>query len=175
MSSLDPKVSPILYSVGTQLSYDIANKFYHNVHYVWCTTDFKSIYQPPTSRPETICNRWLDIISTGDIHAREIDDNISGILRGAKIKKDNSIISDKEKKYIQEMVYHAEFHSFFPVIYIIYTEKVITKIQEVVPRYRASKTSVEYIIDNLEEGEFQVLFQKDILHNVIIAQSGKVR
>ena len=48
---LDTKQNPILYSIGTHLAYKIAKRYYKNVHYVWCTTEFNVSKQPPTSNP----------------------------------------------------------------------------------------------------------------------------
>lgn len=39
---LDVKKNPFLYSVGTQLAYKIAKRYYKNIHYAWCTTEFNS-------------------------------------------------------------------------------------------------------------------------------------
>lgn len=81
--ALNTRKFPYLFSVGTQLAYKINKKYYGDVHYVWCTTEFNSKKQPPTSNPATICKRLLEQISTGDRHTHEIKANQDGILRGA--------------------------------------------------------------------------------------------
>lgn len=47
-----------------------------------------------------------------------------GILRGAKAKFDSGIIGKKEYNEIKNMISTAEYESFFPVLYIIKSEKV---------------------------------------------------
>lgn len=171
---LDVNRNPILYSVGTHLAYKIAKRYYHNVHYVWCTTAFNSPKQPPTSDPSRICSRYLEQIITGDRHTKEIENNIAGILRGAKAKLDSGFINKKEYHEIRSIVSAAEYESFYPVLYIIQSEKVAGKCIEVLPADRASDEAVEYKIENLVEDEFEVIFFKDILGRIVEAADKKV-
>lgn len=164
---LDVNKNPLLYSVGTHLAYKIAKKYYNNVHYVWCTTVFNSPKQPPTSDPSRICSRYLEQIITGDRHTKEIANNIAGILRGAKAKLNSGIINKKEYNEIRSIVAAAEYEAFYPVLYIIKSEKVAGRCIEVVKADRASDEAVEYKIENLEGNEFEAIFFKDILDRVI--------
>jgi hypothetical protein len=165
--SLDIKKNPILYSVGTQLAYNIAKKYYDNVHFVWCTTAFNNFKQPPTSNPSTICKRYLEQITTGDQHTKEIENNKVGILRGAKAKLNTGIIDKREYTNIRAAVLVAEYDSFFPVLYIIKSEMVVNKCLEVSVDEKASPHSVEYKIVNLMKNEFEMIFFKDILSGVV--------
>lgn len=121
---VDVKRSPFLYSVGTQLAYKIAKRYYGNVHYVWCTTEFNSSKQPPTSNPAKICKRYLEQITTGDRHTKEIENNMAGILKGAQAKLNCGIISKKEYDDIRSIVSVAEYEAFFPMLYIVESKKV---------------------------------------------------
>ena len=161
------KKNPILYSVGTHLAYKIAKRYYKNIHYVWCTTRFNSFRQPPTSNPSKICKRYLEQIVTGDRHTKEIENNITGILRGARAKFDSGIISENVYNEIRGIVSAAEYESFFPVLYIIESEKVKNKCVEVSVDDRASDDAIEYRIEELAEDEFEVIFFKDILDGVV--------
>lgn len=171
---LDVQKNPFLYSVGTHLAYKIAKRYYKNVHYVWCTTAFNDLKQPPTSNPSTICKRYLEQIATGDRHTKEIENNIAGILRGAKAKLDSGIIGKKEYNEIRSIVSAAEFESFFPVLYIIESEKVKNKCIEVSDADKASADAVEYKIEDLMEYEFEIIFFKDILGGLINVADKKV-
>lgn len=164
---LDTKETPILYSIGTYLAYKIAKRYYKNVHYVWCTTEFNAFKQPPTSNPSKICKRYLEQITTGDRHAKEIANNMAGILRGASAKLEGGIISKKEYNKIRKIVSGAEYEAFFPVLYIIESEKVKTKCLEVLPQDKASDEAVEYKIENLAANEFEVIFFEDILEGIV--------
>lgn len=171
---LDTKQNPILYSVGTYLAYKIAQRYYKNVHYVWCTTEFNASKQPPTSNPSKICKRYLEQITTGDRHMKEIENNIIGILRGAKAKFDSGIINKKEYNEIRSIVSAAEYESFFPMLYVIESEKVKNKCVEVSIADRASDDAVEYKVENLTENEFEAIFFKDILDRIVDVVDKKV-
>lgn len=164
---LDVDKKPFLYSIGTQLAYKIAKRYYGNVHYVWCTTEFNSSKQPPTSNPATICRRYLEQITTGDRHTKEIENNIAGILKGAKAKLDSGIISEKEYDEIRSIVAVAEYEAFFPILYIVKSKNVKDRYIEVAVRERASDDAVEYKIEDLKENEFEVISFKDILNSIV--------
>lgn len=166
--------NPLLYSVGTHLAYKIAKRYYNNIHYVWCTTTFNSPKQPPTSNPSKICSRYLEQIITGDRHTKEIENNIAGILRGAKTKLDSGVINKKEYHEIRSIVSAAEYESFYPVLYVIKSEKVADKCIEVLRADRASDEAVEYKIEDLMENEFEVIFFKDILDKIVDVADKKV-
>lgn len=171
---LDIKKNPLLYSVGTQLAYKIAKRYYKNVHYVWCTTEFNSSKQPPTSNPATICKRYLEQITTGDRHTKEIENNIAGILRGAKAKLNSGVISKKEYNEIRSIVSAAEYEAFFPVLYIVESKKVKDRYVEVAVGERASDDAVEYKIADLNGNEFEIISVKDILTGVVNIVDKKV-
>lgn len=164
---LNVNKNPFLYSVGTQLAYKIAKRYYGNVHYVWCTTEFNSSKQPPTSNPATICKRYLEQIATGDRHTREIETNMAGILKGAKAKLNSGVINKKEYNEIRSIVSVAEYEAFYPILYIVESKKVKDRCLEVTISERASDDAVEYKIEDLKENEFSIISFKDILDNLI--------
>lgn len=171
---LDVKKNPFLYSVGTQLSHKISKMYYKNVYYVWCTTRFHSPKQPPTSNPATICKRYLEQIATGDRHTKEIENNMVGILRGAKDKYNSGVISKKEYNEIRSVVSAAEYEAFIPVIYIVDSKKVKDRCIEVLVGERASDDAVEYRIEDLHENEFEIISFKDVLSGVVNIVDKKV-
>jgi len=157
---------PVLYSVGTRLAYNINERFYDGVHYVWCAEEFDCSTQPPTSNPLTIMQRYIQVIKGMDEHAYEISDNLAGIIRGSLVKFKDGIIDDSQKEKIDRIASVSTWDAFLPVLYVIPTEKVKAKCIEVPPNARASKSSFEYQITNLSRGEYQVLFIEDILRLV---------
>jgi len=172
--SLNVNKHPFLYSIGTHLSYKIAKRYYKNIHYVWCTTEFNSPKQPPTSNPSKICKRYLEQIATGDRHTEEIKNNLAGILRGAQAKFELGVIDKKVYNEIKGIVSVAEYESFFPVLYIIDSRKVKNRCEEVAVKDKASDTAVEYRVADLKEDEFEVIFFREILGGIINIADGKV-
>ena len=171
---MDIEKNSFLYSVGTQLAYKIAKRYYKNIHYVWCTTEFDSLKQPPTSNPATICRRYLEQIVTGDRHTKEIENNIAGILKGAKAKLSSGVISKKEYNEIRSIVSVAEYEAFFPILYIVDSKKVKDRCVKVLLQERASDDAVEYKIEDLREDEFEIILFKDILSGVVKIVDKKV-
>ena len=75
------------------------------------------LYSVGTHLAYKISKRYLEQITTGDRHTKEIESNITGILRGAKAKFDGGIINEKEYNEIRGIVSAAEYESFFPMLY----------------------------------------------------------
>ena len=162
---LDESETPVLFSAGTKLAYRINKYYYRDVHYVWCTDSFHSKNQPITSDPQAICARLIEIISTEDRHACEIEAQKVGILKGASAKLRQGIISDDDHKIICEMVNWAKYSDFTPILYVISSAKVKNKCKMVSMDLKASDTSVEYLIPQLFNDEFQVIDFKQVFRD----------
>jgi hypothetical protein len=156
------------------LAYKIEKHYYNNIHYVWCTTEFNSHNQPPTSNPATICKRYLEQITTGDRHAKEIDNNIAGILRGAKVKRDSGLITEREYDEIRSIVSVAEYEAFLPIVYIVNNRKVKDRCIRVKEVDRSSDDAVEYRVEDLSVNEFETIAFKDLLDGILSIPDKKV-
>lgn len=172
---IEKECESVLFSVGTYFAYKIAQRYYNNIHYVWCTSEFDHENQPPTSNPKTICKRYLEQIKTGDRHAKEIERNKIGILKGARIKRKNGIIDEEQEEQIKCLVNSADYEAFYPIIYIINVDRIENKerCKEVPMNDRASDKSVEYIIEDLNENEFKVINLKNLLCDIVKAADRK--
>lgn len=157
----------LLYSTGTELAFKIAKDYYHNIHFVWCTDAFDAFLQPGTSNPRTMCSRYLDQIIKNDRHAVEIKNNKAGIIKGANAKLANGIITSDQYKEICTRVALAENREFYPVIFLIDKRAVKKRLHVVAQQDAASNSSVEYIIDDLQSNEFELVRVKDLLAGVI--------
>ncbi len=166
--------TPFLFSIGTFFAYKIDRRYYGNVHYVWCTTNFNDKKQPVTSRPQSICKRFFDQVVSGDRHTKEIEDNKAGILRGAQAKLEAGVIDNNQYSEICQLVNLANYEDFFPVLYIIDKDKVgDTRCKEVDKKDRASDTSIEYKIFDLKEGEYELIDFKSLLSDYLDAVDKK--
>lgn len=148
----------LLYSINTWLAYKIAEQYYSNTHYVWCSPLFNATNtNPPSSNPiEIYCSLRKDIEGK-DHHSSKIEQNKTGIIKGANIKKSKGIITDSQEQDIIDIVTAAELEDFRPLIYIIPTEKVNTIIKPVSYKFKANKFSHEYIIEELPKPLFDVI------------------
>ena len=156
--------SLILYSTNTWLAYKIAERFYGDVHHVWCAPFFDSdsipSYQnanPPSSNPSRICRELFEAVSTGDRHSMKIRNNQAGIRRGAKEKKNAGIITGREEKEIRKIVDKAEIADFRPLVYVIPYSLVVKMVEAVSVEKRAHPLSIEYVIKKLPRKFFDVI------------------
>lgn len=162
--AIDIKRTPILFSAGSLFSYRINSIYYKNIHYVWCATHFNDKKQPVTSNPQSICKRYFDQITTADRHETKIQENKSGILKGAKAKLDDGVISAEQYEEICAYVNLARYEDFYPILYVIDVRKVGQgRCIEVDKKDRASDESIEYRIFDLKEGEYQIIDFKNMM------------
>lgn len=154
----------LLYSTNTWLAYQIAERFYHREHYIWCVPYFDprslSVYHitiPPSSSPAEIYRDLYEVVRRGDRHSAKISENKAGILRGAEFKRVSGIITEDEERDIASIVELAETRDFKPLLYIIPYNLVSDLIKEVSVEDRAHPLSVEYIIECLPRRFFDVI------------------
>lgn len=154
----------ILYSANTWLAFNVAERYFKQEHYVWCTPYFEPtdrsgyIYTvAPTSSPKDIYLNLYKEVMGGDRHSTKIDDNKVGILKGAAFKKTAGVITEDQEAEIAAVVAAAERREFKPLLYIIPYEKVISLKKDVPVADRAHPLSNEYIIENLPRDHFDVI------------------
>jgi hypothetical protein len=154
----------VLYSTGTWLAFKIAEMFYGDHHFVWCTPCFnptsvhgRGASVPPTSCPSTIYHSLFEEVQAGDRHSAKIKENKLGIVNGATQKKKSRVISDKQYLQIVEIMEAAAIQDFRPVIYVIPFAGVRRLVREVPVRKRAHPLAAEYIIEELPGNCFDLI------------------
>ena len=162
--SIDVNDHPYLFSTGTVLAYNVDKDCYGGKHFVWCALSCNSRSQAASSNPLTIARRLIEDVFSLDTHSDKINQNIAGILNGAKILYNNGIIDSKTRKRVNRKVKDAVPSDFLPVIYVIDTRKVNSRIIEVPPIATASKLSPEYKLTDLKYGEFKLVDVAQLIH-----------
>lgn len=165
--------SPVLYSLGTRLAYKIDNEFYSRKHFVWCTIHFHSDKQAPSSNPYTLAKRFLSQVLSGDRHDPFIKSNAIGILRGAKAHFENGTISPIQYNTIKQIVSLAEYKHFMPILYIIDTKKVAGRVKIVESNKKANNSSVELIVEDLKDDEFEIIDFSRLLDDYVHPYEGR--
>jgi hypothetical protein len=156
------KTPLILYSASTWLAYSIAERFY-GVHYAWCTAFYDGITAPrhfnipPTSSPAEIYRNLEEETRRGDLHSDTLKRNAAGILRGAKAKLRVGEITAAQHREIKDVVAKAKIPDFRPVLYVIPFDRLGRKVPEVPVSLRAHPLSLEYRVEDLRSGCFDVL------------------
>jgi hypothetical protein len=166
--TIDVNQYPFLFSAGTVLAYNIDNDCYGGKHFVWCALSCDSRSQAASSNPLSIARRLIEDVVSLDRHSDKINQNIAGILNGAKILSENGKIDRQTLLKVKMMVKTAVPTDFLPVIYVIDTNKVNKRIIEVPPSSTASKLSPEYKITDLVDSEYELI---DVAQLVTAAHS----
>jgi hypothetical protein len=155
--------SPILYSAVTLLAFNINERFYGGVHYMWCTpcfdVDTKSpVYTvPPTSSPYQIYRTLAQEVATGDNHSEKIEANRVGITRGAQKKFADGTIDATCMKRIQDTARVATLMMFRPLLCVISSHEAGPYCSEVDLTSMANPLSQEYIVSGLPRKAFDVI------------------
>jgi len=156
----------IYYSTNCVLTKQITEEFLDSKFYVWCspvynpeTLDIYDIRRkiPVSSNPSKIYQRLKEDSSPGDMHSlliRGIKNTLANVL-GDKFLNDDITAAEYERGTF--MIEHATFDEFHPLLYLIPSEKVKGKINEVNVTLIANPTGKEYKIENLLPEEFEII------------------
>jgi hypothetical protein len=154
----------VLYSTVTKLAFNIARRYYNDVHYVWCSPVFDGsqvsdleLTVPPTSSPYEIYAALKQEVARGERHSQKIQENRAGILRGATAKRQKGIISEEQEQEIVAIVEEAEGIHYQPLILVIPFAGVKSLMTPVPIRQRASVLSMESTILELPRSQFDVI------------------
>ena len=149
----DPK---FLYSTNSLLAYRINYKYYHDIHYVCCTSDYgcsslssRLGANPPTSSPLKIYRNLQEDVEAGELHSEKIGKIRIGLRRGVQAKFAAGIITDETRQEILKIIERAEIREFKPLIYAMIYKEVEHLLKSVPVEERAHPLADEYIIENL--------------------------
>jgi hypothetical protein len=146
------------------LAHLIAERYYDQEHYVWCTPYFDGRQRsdiepsvPPTSSPYELYRSYGEASSRADRHSPEIAANRAGILRGASAKRREGAITHDQEREIAQVVGRAEFMLFSPLMYVIPFTAVADRVCDVPLEDKAHPLSAEYLIHRLPRASFDVI------------------
>lgn len=158
-------ISPVLYSTNVFLKFLIQQRFRKDIHFVWCCEFFDSTRQPaysassivaPSSNPSDIYRQLKKEIEEKDRHSYKINEQKASLTNLAIKWESVGEIRKDEKDEIVFMVNNASFDDWRPLIYVIPRLPVEHRLK-LVPIDRRASFGIEYIIDDLERTEFDVI------------------
>jgi hypothetical protein len=153
----------LLYSTNTWLAYTISSRFYSQRHWVYCAPVFAAApdphapVQPPSSSPKGIYWELESAVRASDMHSSKIAQNRAGLKKGALAKEAAGVISKQDAADITWIVDNAQIAHFRPLLYVIVRTQVAARLKRVSPQNAANPFSEEYIIEDLQAGEFEAL------------------
>ncbi len=155
----------LFYSINSKLAHYINETFYSR-HFVWCSPVFNnekldSLHHykkiPPSSNPFTIFQRLKQDASSNDLHSKIIEQNKSGLKRGAIDMLNAKVIDPLDFARINKIIDLAPIDQFLPLIYLIPKSCVENRIKLVDVDQSANPLSIEYQIIDLKQNEFEVI------------------
>jgi hypothetical protein len=151
-----------LYSTNTALAFGIATKYYAHIHWVWCSPFFRApssalAKAPASAIPGEIYDDLYKGVSSHDTHCSWIAQNRLGLARGAQAKLAAGVITPDEHADIVHIATTAPVADFAPLLYVIPYSLVSSRLKKVPIKDRAHPLSDEFIIEDLNESEFDAL------------------
>ncbi len=154
----------LLYSTNTLMAYHINEKYYGDLHYVWCSAFFgasniPSPYRPnpPSSSPQEIYESLMRDVESGDRHSAKIKQNKAGLRHGANFKHRQGDINDAQRLEIFAKVRLAQLADFKPLLYVIPFSEVSGMLSPVPVSLRANPLAEEFIIQRLPRSSFDII------------------
>jgi hypothetical protein len=154
----------LLYSTASRLAYQIAQRYYEDVHYAWCSPIFDGRAAsrfgpgvPPTSSPCEIYWNLYEEVRRGDRHSPRLSSTRTGIVHGARTKRKAGIIDEETLTDIITSVELAPSWEFRPLMFLMPYSKVKKMITKVPVVERAHPLSLECLITSLPGRLFDVI------------------
>lgn len=153
----------MLYATVTQLAFNINERYYGGLHYMWCTPCFdidlrSAIYTvPPTSSPFQIYQTLAREVAAADLHSEKITANRIGIQRGALKKLERGMIDQRTADRIQNTAAVAPATNFKPLLCVISADRAQPYCTEVDVSVMANPLSQEFIVEDLPQSTFDVI------------------
>ena len=154
----------VLYSASTLLAFRIAQMYYGDVHYAWCSPIFDGREQselepgvPPTSSPYEIYLAFKEEYERSELHSHRMLENRAGVVRGAAAKREAGTINKVQEDEIAAIAEAAGHRLFRPLIFVIPFSPVQELVRPVPALQKASLFSAEVIIPNLPRNCFDII------------------
>lgn len=156
----------LYYSTNTKLAFLLNERFYFSKHYVWCSPvfnpeklneyDYRSRI-PVSSSPYKIYINLKDDVSSKDLHSNKIDQNRTGLKKGAAKMLERGIIDENDFGRIIKIIDKASIEDFEPILYLIPENLVSSKLRVVDVEDAANPLSSEFQIEELSKNEFEII------------------
>lgn len=148
---------PLYYSTSTVIANRIAEIYYDDLHYVWCTHTFNpSKTNPPSANPYEIYKNILKEVKNG-VEGAWIQKHKAGLIQGVSKNRQNHKITVEQESEIIEMIYAAEMRYFKPIIYVIPGSQVLSQIKLVPRSKRSDLFSQEFLIEELNGKSLDII------------------
>lgn len=152
----------LLYSANTHLAFHLAERYYKQIHWVWCgpafdARDSRPIAVPPSSNPAEIIEGLYQDVMRGDRHSTKISDNRAALRGAANERRMQGVITASQQYEITYLIENAELREFRPLLFVIPFSKVRKRVQRISIEEWASPLYPEFVIPDLPRRCFDIL------------------
>lgn len=144
------------YSTQPFISWIINTYFYGGVHYTYVAPFYP--YRQPNPKSSNPFLIYQDLYlpwKDNDIYDKSIAQFRMNIRKGVMLKEKHGDVTHDNALELKELCDKISLKFFYPIIYRVDIEKVNGKLQRAGSAFVGSN---EYLIPNLIEGEFDILF-----------------
>lgn len=155
-----------LYSTNCLLKLLIQERYFSDVHYVWCSEHFDKNALPrytmaahtaPSSNPFDIYRELKRDVDGSDAHSAKITAQRSSFTKLATDFAASGRITDAQKDEIIELATSCPIALWKPLIYVIPETPIIKGRMTPVPYNKRAGVGMEYIIADLKRDEFDII------------------
>ena len=155
----------LLYSTNVYLKLLLQERYWGDVHYIWCSEYFdcsdqskysSSSMVAPSSNPSSIYRELKRDVEGKDTHSAKITAQKASFTERAIQSAANGEICEDERDDILYMVERSPFEYWRPLLYVIPADPVLSRLKLVPIKNRAGFGN-EYIIEDLKRTEFDIV------------------
>lgn len=152
----------LLYSVNPLMKMLVQERFFGDLHYVWCSESCDSgsadrytvaSLVPPSSNPRDIYGSLRSAVERLDTHNDMIVRVRAFYAAFSSERVKDGKMTDGDRDELVYMITHSELRLWRPVLYVIPRASVDARLQSVAASKRAGH-GPEYIIEDLRREEF---------------------
>lgn len=147
-----------LYSIQTKAALKINRLCYKGIHWVVCSEQF--FYEDaPSSSPYQLYLDFSTIADSQDTATNHAEMHRTKLTKGAK-KRTGERMASKPLDYIEKIIDRLKAHHYQPLLLVINRariEKTPNRLKEIPLEEKPDVFSPEFRIEDLQEGEFDVL------------------
>lgn len=148
------------------MKHHLQTRFRHGKHYVWCSefSDSRAAARgslaslvPPSSNPVEIYQELAEAVSRNERHHTKIVSiKASYVALSLQWVADGSM-KNEERDELVYLLDHAEMEHWRPMLYLIPRGSISDTRMELVHPSKRAGLGLEYIIQDLDSSEFEVL------------------
>lgn len=146
------------YSTQPFLAWCLNRFFFAGKHYVWASTHFYPyrLLNPKSSNPYLVYKDLYDPWKDNDVHDKTVAQFRLNLLKGVFAHEKSGVLTAERAKRLKRICTNVDIRFLYPIVYRIEVTNSI--VGRHVVAGSGTQRSSEYLIRDLDESEFDILF-----------------